>query len=310
MSCGVHGNFSAVHVAAQKGHLLCLNELANYFSDIDIVDDEHYTPLHSAAYSGKVNCVNFLLRCGACPNRRTKDNLDALMLSACSSNYQCLLAVLSWEIPKYVNSYKLKEAIKVARGQKILSQRRLQNGQSMDSSDEGYSRTISTLQELDTWSNSKEKTLAAAIILRDETVMKNYFQENDTIKHTDKLIHLCQKYEGKSLSLLCNRTLSLTRSALENGYITAKHYLFGPKFRASVPLTYWLMTHRFNLPYEMFRLIISFCGRDHFEKTPEFSGRLKRCKRSFLSNGKSTMYSLRRSKRLKFLKDAREKPRS
>lgn len=59
--------WTSLHAAAQNGHLHVVMYFIDEYKeiDVDIIDNAHATPLHTAAFHGKLDVVKFLLRKGA-----------------------------------------------------------------------------------------------------------------------------------------------------------------------------------------------------------------------------------------------------
>ncbi len=66
-----HDGFSALHVAAMKGHAEVVQALLAAGADVDQRDECYgFTPLHLAAMEGNVDIVQMLLASGADPYKR------------------------------------------------------------------------------------------------------------------------------------------------------------------------------------------------------------------------------------------------
>uniref|UniRef100_A0A023GLC2 Alpha-latrotoxin n=1 Tax=Amblyomma triste TaxID=251400 RepID=A0A023GLC2_AMBTT len=89
-----------IFVAAQQGHLACLEFLLNTVkatgedSLIDRGAVDKATPMMIAAQKGHRECVELLLRHGADPNRTTSDNVTGLHLAVQSNALPCLRLLL------------------------------------------------------------------------------------------------------------------------------------------------------------------------------------------------------------------------
>ncbi|KAL1416582.1 hypothetical protein MTO96_027802 [Rhipicephalus appendiculatus] len=83
-----------IFVAAQNGHLACLEFLLREDTLIDRGAMDKATPLMIAAQKGHHECVELLLRYGADPNRTTNDNNTGVHLTAQSNSLLCLRLLL------------------------------------------------------------------------------------------------------------------------------------------------------------------------------------------------------------------------
>ncbi|KAK8788628.1 hypothetical protein V5799_021588 [Amblyomma americanum] len=90
-----------VFVAAQQGHLSCLEFLLNTArargrgSLVDHSAVDKATPMMIAAQKGHRDCVELLLRHGADPNRTTSDNVTGLHLAVQSNAVSCLRLLIN-----------------------------------------------------------------------------------------------------------------------------------------------------------------------------------------------------------------------
>ncbi|KAG8376886.1 hypothetical protein BUALT_Bualt09G0110700 [Buddleja alternifolia] len=110
----VHGNLSAVHVAAANGQIQVLSMLLNRSGNPDVLNRHKQTPLMLAAMHGKISCVERLIQAGA--NILLFDTLygrTCLHYAAYHGHSDCLQLILSaassssvaqsWGFSRFVN---------------------------------------------------------------------------------------------------------------------------------------------------------------------------------------------------------------
>lgn len=63
--------WTALHFAAEKGYLNCVQYLVEQLAEIDCRDSDGWTPLHVSAKNSRVECSDYLVRQGANVYART-----------------------------------------------------------------------------------------------------------------------------------------------------------------------------------------------------------------------------------------------
>ncbi|XP_045703414.1 ankyrin repeat and SOCS box protein 12 [Phyllostomus hastatus] len=77
---GVPG--TPLHLAAASGHLSCLQVLLAHGADVDSLDIKAQTPLFTAVSHGHLDCVGTLLAAGACPSGSIYNNCSPVLTAA------------------------------------------------------------------------------------------------------------------------------------------------------------------------------------------------------------------------------------
>ncbi|CAI7584945.1 unnamed protein product [Penicillium glandicola] len=106
---GDHDKQTALHLAAEKGHLDIVRVLTDAGSPINAQDGNGATPLAFAARAGHMDIVKFLLCCGADPNITTENQGTSLCMASCSGNIdivRCLLDHGATPNPSYPDGQK------------------------------------------------------------------------------------------------------------------------------------------------------------------------------------------------------------
>nr|XP_053638367.1 transient receptor potential channel pyrexia-like [Cherax quadricarinatus] len=88
---------TALHLAANKGRVKCLQELLQWKASVDIRDDIGHTPLHYATFSRHrkaLTCIHLLIRAGASRNVRTNKGFTPLHVAAEVGNVAAARALL------------------------------------------------------------------------------------------------------------------------------------------------------------------------------------------------------------------------
>ena len=73
--------YTALHIAAQKGHTACIGVLLNRGADIESKENQGDTALHIAAQEGHTTCIGVLLDRGADIESKENQGYTALLLS-------------------------------------------------------------------------------------------------------------------------------------------------------------------------------------------------------------------------------------
>ena len=100
-------NLSPLHIVSFYGYKEALDLLVNYFTDINVKDNNGRTPLDLACFRGSVGCVETLILNGA--NCLVHDNVNKrtpLHAAAYNNNEECVkqLLVLSNEKKDLINA--------------------------------------------------------------------------------------------------------------------------------------------------------------------------------------------------------------
>lgn len=90
---------TALHIAANSGHLRCVQVLVHSGARIDARSDAQMTPLHCAAGMGHAAVVSELLRCGADADAAACDNAAPLHLAAANAHEGAISALLAGGAP-------------------------------------------------------------------------------------------------------------------------------------------------------------------------------------------------------------------
>ncbi|KAK7873164.1 hypothetical protein R5R35_006384 [Gryllus longicercus] len=89
-----------VHVCAKNGSLLSLDCLEKFGCDMNLRGgDKNSTPLHFAAESGHLDCIEFLIRNGVDKEVIDSENCTALMLAAKNCHFECVKFLLERGVP-------------------------------------------------------------------------------------------------------------------------------------------------------------------------------------------------------------------
>uniref|UniRef100_H2ZKT6 SOCS box domain-containing protein n=1 Tax=Ciona savignyi TaxID=51511 RepID=H2ZKT6_CIOSA len=78
-----------LHEAAANGRLLQLGNLIHQGSNVNAVDEYHFTPLHDAVINRKSACAKVLLKASANPNARDICNRTPLYFACCRVSLKC-----------------------------------------------------------------------------------------------------------------------------------------------------------------------------------------------------------------------------
>ncbi|RLV61633.1 hypothetical protein D5018_00500 [Parashewanella curva] len=91
-----HGD-TPLHIAAKKGHLDIVNELTRHPILVNIVDNEHVSPLYRACELGNEDCAVALLRAGAKTQSATQDTtLTPVYVAINKGHFSIALKLLYW----------------------------------------------------------------------------------------------------------------------------------------------------------------------------------------------------------------------
>ncbi|XP_015108514.1 histone-lysine N-methyltransferase EHMT1 [Diachasma alloeum] len=109
LSCGYNANHTfrehsqrtGLHIAAERGHLGCVNILVQAGAQLDVMDKNQLTPLMLAATEGKTEIVRYLVRVGADVTLKGEDGMTALHRAAKSGHLEACQIILSeCKVPK------------------------------------------------------------------------------------------------------------------------------------------------------------------------------------------------------------------
>lgn len=89
-----------IHEAAYQGKLSCLRVFLKFGADVNLRDREGWTPLHAAICGGDVNSVYLLLKYGACINAAANDGIKPIDMALQSDDQQIAQAVLCYNKEK------------------------------------------------------------------------------------------------------------------------------------------------------------------------------------------------------------------
>lgn len=77
-----YGNRTALHIAADKGHLACVHVLVQQGAQVDVMDKNQLTPMMLAASKGELEVVRYFVRIGADVTLKGDDGMTALHVAA------------------------------------------------------------------------------------------------------------------------------------------------------------------------------------------------------------------------------------
>uniref|UniRef100_A0A0C9RUF6 EHMT1_1 protein n=1 Tax=Fopius arisanus TaxID=64838 RepID=A0A0C9RUF6_9HYME len=109
LSCGYNANHTfreysqrtSLHIAAERGHLGCVNILVQGGAQLDVMDKNQLTPLMLAATEGKTEIVRYLVRVGADVTLKGEAGMTALHRAAKSGHLEACKIILSeCKVPK------------------------------------------------------------------------------------------------------------------------------------------------------------------------------------------------------------------
>ena len=76
------GSISLIHYACREGYLKAVKELIECKIDVDVLDENDFTPLHWAALNGHSEIVRLLLANGSDITMKTRMDRNSLHLAA------------------------------------------------------------------------------------------------------------------------------------------------------------------------------------------------------------------------------------
>jgi len=85
-----------MHEAAYQGKLSCLRVFLKFGADVNLRDREGWTPLHAAICGGDVNSVFLLLKYGACINAAANDGIKPIDMALQTDDQQITQAILCY----------------------------------------------------------------------------------------------------------------------------------------------------------------------------------------------------------------------
>ncbi|CAK4081654.1 unnamed protein product [Aphanomyces euteiches] len=105
---------SAVHIASERGHLSIVQTLLPH-SNLPLIDNDGWTPLHSAAYAGQLTVVEWLVATNAFDLQATTHGGDTAFVLASEEGHDHVASVLSSqsnpEIRQLLPSFWLLERV-------------------------------------------------------------------------------------------------------------------------------------------------------------------------------------------------------
>lgn len=89
-----HDGCTALHSASFKGHVGCVDRMIAGGANVNFCDVDKSTPLHKACFSGSYECVTSLLRNGAQVQACDVDGVNALHKASFNNHASCVKALL------------------------------------------------------------------------------------------------------------------------------------------------------------------------------------------------------------------------
>ncbi|XP_059482836.1 histone-lysine N-methyltransferase EHMT2 isoform X2 [Neocloeon triangulifer] len=90
-----NGNKTALHAAAEKGHLATVHLLVQAGAQLDVMDSEQMTPLMQAVITEHNPVLKYLIKAGASLIIKGTDGMTALHLAAKNGNYEACTLILT-----------------------------------------------------------------------------------------------------------------------------------------------------------------------------------------------------------------------
>ncbi|KXZ44506.1 hypothetical protein GPECTOR_66g234 [Gonium pectorale] len=91
------GNSTALHSAAQNGHVKCVVALLQAGANKEAATKDGHTPLHKAAKFGYVEAVRALLEAGANKEAADKDGRTALDIARANRKEGVVALLQTWQ---------------------------------------------------------------------------------------------------------------------------------------------------------------------------------------------------------------------
>lgn len=108
-------NLNLMHIAAQFGSLKTVEYVNKYhFSNVDILNEEKWTPLHFACFMNKLDVCSYLIDHGANLYLRNRQYLTPIEVSCLNDNFDLFYALFTHHYDlKLLNSYDNSESAKL-----------------------------------------------------------------------------------------------------------------------------------------------------------------------------------------------------
>ena len=87
--------YEGLFAAADRGDLAALGHALDAGARVDARDDYQRTPLHVAAYAGRIDAMRALVAAGADPNALERDRYDIVTIAAVADDVSTLVAALA-----------------------------------------------------------------------------------------------------------------------------------------------------------------------------------------------------------------------
>jgi hypothetical protein len=87
--------YDGLFAAADRGDLAALTRALGTGARVDARDDHQRTPLHVAAYAGRIDAMRALVAAGADPNALERDRYDIVTIAAVANDVPTLAAALA-----------------------------------------------------------------------------------------------------------------------------------------------------------------------------------------------------------------------
>ncbi|GLH12594.1 Ankyrin repeat and KH domain-containing protein mask [Gryllus bimaculatus] len=170
---------SAVHYAAEHGHLEALRLLSAAGCKLDIADTDNFTPLHLAVARDHVPVVKMLVSEGAQVNRKTSDKTSALHMAASRGHIGAAEVLLGAgaSVDALDSSDRTPLLLAVSRGHEEVVQLLLHNGAKVNIEEiHGYTPLCEAV-----W--KKAVPLVQMLLDADAKVTQSHYLLHDAVMH-------------------------------------------------------------------------------------------------------------------------------
>ncbi|KAK7873669.1 hypothetical protein R5R35_013209 [Gryllus longicercus] len=170
---------SAVHYAAEHGHLEALRLLSAAGCKLDIADTDNFTPLHLAVARDHVPVVKMLVSEGAQVNRKTSDKTSALHMAASRGHIGAAEVLLGAgaSVDALDSSDRTPLLLAVSRGHEDVVQLLLHNGAKVNIEEiHGYTPLCEAV-----W--KKAVPLVQMLLDADAKVTQSHYLLHDAVMH-------------------------------------------------------------------------------------------------------------------------------